>query len=250
MLNSSKWATPLNIENKARINLFCFPSAGSGANSFKQWAEVIPNWVKLYGIQYPGRETRWSEKPETDAKTLAAKIVGGITPLLNNLPFAFFGHSYGALLAFEAAHILNANHRPTPARLFLSARRGPQFAAEQPRFSSLPSGQFLEKLIDFNGTPAAVLANEELMDLMIPIIRADFAADESYLDSRKTPLALDLSIYRGKSDTHVPYKQLCAWADTTTGSTTTHTFTGDHFYLNDLRSGLFDVLQEELLLCL
>jgi medium-chain acyl-[acyl-carrier-protein] hydrolase len=247
MRNTSRWAVQLNPDTDARLHLFCFPSAGSGANSFKHWNARLPKWLKAFGIQYPGRETRWNEPAIKNAKTLAAQIAGSILPLLEDRPFAFFGHSFGALLAFEVSHILKSNQMPTPKRLFVSARRAPHIHAETPELSTLNDHALIEKLRQFNGTPAAVLESEEMMALMAPIIRADFEADETYRPDWTSLLDVDMSIYGGKRDSHVPYKKLSAWAKHTTGASTIHTFSGDHFYLNDLGSSMFGIMEQELL---
>jgi medium-chain acyl-[acyl-carrier-protein] hydrolase len=245
-MNNNKWFVRYQPRPQARLRLFCFVFAGGSASAFRLWHRVLPDWVDVCAVQYPGRETRWGELPESDAGRLSAGIAAGLGASLGEIPFAFFGHSLGALIAFEVARLLRAAGEPEPRRMFLSGRRAPQFKPHPPVFHPLNDQEFAETMGTLNGTPREVLDSPELMGALMPILRADFTLDELYVHQPGEPLWQDFSIYGGRDDAKVPEDHLRSWAGYTRGESRFRLFPGDHFYLRDMASAMFGVLGGEL----
>jgi medium-chain acyl-[acyl-carrier-protein] hydrolase len=216
----------------ARMRLFCFPYAGGNATLFRGWQRLFPEWIEICPLQYPGRGNRLREPPFTSVGPLAQDITQAVMPLLD-LPFAFFGHSMGAILAFEVTRELRKRSKRLPFHLFLSAVRAPQFRSTDPHAYDLPEPEFIEELRRLNGTPSEVLENTELMALMLPMLRADFAVSQTYAYvAGGGPLSGPVSVYSGVDDPSFSSEELEGWREHTTGAFSLHMFAGDHFYLH------------------
>lgn len=176
-------------------------------------------------------------------------LVEAMTPaLLHRLdkPFAFFGHSMGAIIGFEIARLLRRKHYPQPLHLFVSGRRAPQIPDPNPPTYDLPHLDFLRELRRLNGTPQEVLENPEMMALMLPILRADFTLTQTYSYSAEPPLDCSVSAFGGLQDNEVDPEYLEAWREQTTGSFSLQMFAGDHFFLNASQPQLLQALSREL----
>ncbi len=187
---------------QARLRLFCFPYAGAGAAIFRTWSGRLPDHVEVCPVQFPGRGTRLMEKPFTQLLPLVETLAQVLIPLLDK-PFAFFGHSLGALVGFELARQIRSQSGVQPVRLFVSAARAPQVPHRDRPTYALPEGEFLEELRRLNGTPGELLENAELMQIMIPILRADFAVSQTYVYAAEPPLACGISSFGGVQDHRV-----------------------------------------------
>lgn len=239
------WATCIQQRPGARLRLFCFPYVGGGTGVFRGWGELAPD-IEVWAIQLPGRERRFAEPAIPSITGVADKAVDGLRPLFDAGPFAFFGHSMGALLAFELARRLRS--RP-PVKLVVSAHSAPQLGLERTQFRHrLPDAEFIAELKRLDGTPAEVLENRELLELVLPTLRADFQAVETYAYDREPqpPLACPLIGYGGTEDVNVPPAHVEAWGELTSGPFGTYIFPGGHFYLNTHRAELFAQLARDL----
>jgi medium-chain acyl-[acyl-carrier-protein] hydrolase len=212
------------------LRLFCFPYAGAGASVFRIWANHLPT-IEVFSIQPPGRETRLREPCFTKLDSFIQALLPDLLPYLDS-PFAFFGHSMGALISFELARQLQRSRHQTPVHLFVSGRRAPHLPEIDPPLHQLPKPDFLQNLQSYNGTPASVLQNSDLMDLFLPILRADFALIETYKYRAESPLGCPISSFGGIQDSKVSLDALSAWRDQTSSTFTLQMFPGDHFYLN------------------
>lgn len=246
MAEHSPWVMTFRPNPAARLRLYCFPYAGGGASAYNTWPARLPGDVEVRAIQYPGRETRWSEPVQTEADALVSGILDGLREQLAELEYAFFGHSMGAMVAYEAARRVRAAGFPEPRLLLLSGRRAPHFRSPPPAMRTLPDLEFLDHLADLNGTPPAVLENKQLMQLLLPILRADFTLDETYRHAPGVQLQLPFAIYGGTDDRRLPEADLRAWAGYTRGPSLVRMFPGDHFYLKDPDCGIFEELAERL----
>lgn len=227
------------------MRLFCFPYAGGNATLFRSWQRLFPESIEICPLQYPGRGNRMRERPFTSVGPLAQDITQALLPLLD-LPFAFFGHSMGAILAFEVTRELRKRHKPLPFHLFLSAARAPQFRSRDLHAYDLPEPEFIEEVRRLNGTPNEVLENAELMALMLPMLRADFEASQTYAYVEEGgPLSCPLSVYGGTDDSF-SIAELEGWREQTTGAFSMHMFRGDHFYLHASETLLTGRLLREL----
>lgn len=176
---------------------------------------------------------------------LIQTLVQVILPHLDQ-PFAFFGHSMGALVSFELARQLRKSYGLTPIHLFVSGHRAPQLLLPDAPIHALPEAEFIEKLRNMNGTPIKVLEHAELMELTLPALRADFAVCETYSYISEPPLDCPITAYGGLKDNRVSHGQLEAWRAQTSDSFTLQLFPGDHFFLHSATPLLLRALSQEL----
>jgi medium-chain acyl-[acyl-carrier-protein] hydrolase len=227
-----RWIPFRKPDPKARLRLFCFPYAGAGALIFRKWSDALPRDIEVCPIQLPGRGTRLTEPPFTKLPCLIEALVRALDPLLDK-PFAFFGHSLGALIGFELARQIRRQYGLHPVRLVASAGRAPQIPHRASPIHTLPDKEFLAELRRLNGTPRELLDHEELMEVMLPILRADFALYETYLYSTEPPLNCPISAFGGLQDRRVNESDLEAWRSQTSASFSLRMFPGDHFFLKE-----------------
>jgi medium-chain acyl-[acyl-carrier-protein] hydrolase len=230
---------------QARLRLFCFPYAGASAAIFRTWSDGLPADVEVCPVQFPGRGTRLQEVPFKRLAPLVQALAQALVPLLDK-PFAFFGHSLGALVGFELARQLRRRSGVQPVRLLVSADRAPQLPARHRPIHALPEDEFLAELRRLNGTPGQLLDDMELMQIMLPVLRADFAAYQTYAYAPEPPLDCAISCFGGMQDQRVSRGELEAWRDQTRVPVSLQMFHGDHFFLNTARSLLLPVLAHEL----
>jgi medium-chain acyl-[acyl-carrier-protein] hydrolase len=230
---------------QARLRLFCFPYAGTGASIFRTWSDGLPADVEVCPVEFLGRGTRMMETPFTQLPPLVQALAQALAPLLDK-PFAFFGHSLGALVGFELARQLRRQYGVQPVRLFISADRAPQIPHQDRTIHALPEGEFLVELRRLNGIPGKVLEEVELMQIMLPVLRADLAVYETYVYSTERPLNCPISAFGGLQDHRVSRGDLEAWRGQTSGSFSLRMFPGDHFFLNTTQPLLLQVLSQEL----
>jgi len=229
----------------ARLRLFCFPYAGTGASIFRTWSDGLPADVEVCPVQLPGRGTRLMEIPFTQFSPLVQATVQALVPLLD-MPFALFGHSLGALIGFELARQLRRQSGLQPVRLFVSADRAPQIPPRAQPIHALSDREFLVELRRLHGIPGKVWEEAELMQIMLPVLRADFAVYETYVYSTEPPLSCPISIFGGLQDRRVSRGDLEAWRDQTSVSSSLMMFPGDHFFLNATQPLLLQALSQEL----
>ena len=230
-LGSSRWFYRPSPNRSCSLRLFCIPHAGAGASIFRKWPHQLPRHVEVCGIQLPGREARFEEPPHTELFGLVEALAKAVGPY-TNVPFALFGHSMGALIAFALAHELRRSHLPQPVQLMVSGRRAPQLPNNDPPIHDLPEEQFLRRISELNGTGGGVLQNEELMELLSPVLRADFKVCETYNSEPVEPLNCPISAFGGLQDTEVNQNEMAAWRQQTRRGFVLKMFSGDHFYLH------------------
>jgi medium-chain acyl-[acyl-carrier-protein] hydrolase len=185
------------------------------------------------------------EPPFSRLSLLVEALAEALVPLLDR-PFALFGHSLGSLVSFELARRLRANHQARPVRLFVSAGPAPQVPHRGLPIHSLPEREFAAELHRLDGTPEELLNHKELMDVVLPSLRADFALYESYQYSSGPPLSCPISTFGGLNDQRVNRADLEAWRDQTSASFSIRMFPGDHFFLKSTQPLLLRALAHEL----
>jgi surfactin synthase thioesterase subunit len=244
-LNTSPWTAGAKPNPRARVRLFCFPYAGGGATIYRNWASALPASVEVLPVQLPGRGRRLGEPAFTSVDELVPALSQALLPYFD-LPFVFFGHSMGATISFELACHLRREHGLEPQHLFVSGRRAPRVPNSNPSTHDLPDDEFIQALRDLNGTPKEVTEHPELMELMLPLLRADFALCETYTHKPAGPLQCPLSVYGGTQDVDVAREQLEAWREVTTGAFSLRIFPGDHFFLTSAEPLLLSAVAHEL----
>jgi medium-chain acyl-[acyl-carrier-protein] hydrolase len=231
---------------QARFRLFCFPYAGGGASVFRAWPDYLPPELEVCAIQLPGRENRLQERPLSQFPKVVCTLAEVLLPYLKG-PFAFFGHSMGAFISFELARHLRKEHKLSPFHLFVSGQRAPQKPDPYPPLHQLPDQEFIEGLHNrYNSIPQAVLKSAELMQILLPILRADLTVNETYAYQYDNPLDCPITAFGGQEDPETRHDDLLAWRDQTSDAFTLRMLPGGHFFLENARTLLLQALNDDL----
>jgi medium-chain acyl-[acyl-carrier-protein] hydrolase len=227
------WFSVLAAVARPRATLVCFPFGGGNSSTFRPWSRYLPADVQLLGVDLPGRGARFGEAMFTRVDDVIDALLAQRNYLARQGRLIFFGHSLGALLAFELACALERSGAPAPVHLIASGRGAPHLPRLDPPVHGLPNAQFIEQVKRFQGLPDEVLQHEELLELFLPILRADFALSESYRCTARARLSCDLTALGGTRDPMVGVDTLAPWGKHTRGQFQLHTFDGGHFFVND-----------------
>lgn len=242
----SRWFIFTGAHKSPQFRLFCFHHAGGSAQLFRTWHEFLPSNVQVVAIELPGHGTRFREPLLDRWRPIVSNVTRELTPLLD-VPYAMFGHSMGALLAFETARSIHRAGLRRPKALFASGRGAPCAPRRLPAIHQLDEPSFLAKLRRYNGCPPEVLASRELLDIFVPILRADFAVGETYSFDAGDLLEHPFWVLVGDRDDMVHEADIKRWGELTWSSTKHHTFNGDHFYLRAHERRLVNLIGSELL---
>lgn len=211
------------------VRLYCLPYAGASAAVYAKWKRRLPGWIEVAPIELPGRGRRLGEPLETTFSGLLGHVIEGVRPALGQ-PYAVFGHSLGALLAFELSHHLSQTQAPEPLVVFASGTHAPS-RRDAERFARLDSDDELKaELVRLGGTPAHLLEEEELMALTLPILRADFRVAGDYRAAPGRRIRAPLHVLAGTEDTTTP-ETLGAWREHTLGPFELTVLPGGHFFV-------------------
>jgi len=253
MLTPAETQTPWYVRferPEATLRLVCYAYAGGGASVYQKWRHLLPASVEVWSAQYPGRETRIRETPLQSVDALAKGAVEESGALFDE-PFALFGHSLGACVAFEVASRLHDERDVQPVHVIVSGSRPPHVPASKDRapMHTLSDEAFIDRLRDLGGTPAEILEDRAMMDLLLPILRADTKAAEQYqMPLSSTPsLACPVTVLGGKDDPFVSEEELRAWESLTHGPFRSRMLPGGHLFLQSRPSDVTDVIAETLL---
>jgi medium-chain acyl-[acyl-carrier-protein] hydrolase len=242
---ADRWIESPVKSQGAECRLFCLSYAGGSSTIFTPWQRALPNFVEVLPIQLPGRGSRMGEKPFTDLSRTARAIHDDLLPLFKEKPFAFFGHSMGATISFEVARILTAEDGILPFSLFVSGRQAPHVPDRYKPLYNLPHDEFIQELRRLNGTPKEVFEHQELLELVVPILRADFEAIDTYKYVPSAPLECPILALGGEDDVDIHREDLEAWQQHTARDFRYKIFPGDHFYLHtQLPALLRELIQE------
>ncbi len=231
MSQTSRWIAYRKPNPQARLRLFCFHYAGGGASVFRTWQNDLPSDIEVCPVQLPGRESRLREPAFVRLAPILDELPDVLQPLMD-MPFAFFGHSMGAIISFELTLRLRQLGRTLPLMLLLSGRRAPHCRETDPPLHDLPEAEFKAELMRLEGTPQEVLEHPELMELLLPLLRSDFAVCETYEHDESAVLDLPISAFGGLADHKVDKVHLEGWQKYTKGPFKLRMFQGNHFFLN------------------
>ncbi len=227
--------------------LFCFAHAGGGPSFFRPWRAALAPGIAVCPIALPGREGRLDERPFRRITELVEPLGAALLPHLSpDRPYALFGHSMGAVAAYEVARWLTSHARAGPACLLVSGRRAPGTAPPGQRISALPDDQFLAAVRQLNGMPLEVLREPELLSMLLPALRADFELAETYRPLPGGRLGCPVAAYLSTSDPEVTPAGVLGWQEVTTGEFSVRVFRGDHFYLKGDRPDVLSAVREDL----
>ncbi len=206
----------------------------------------MPDWIELRAIQLPGREGRRTEQPIPRIAAIADSLAREMLPLTDR-PYAFFGHSMGALVAFETARCLRRLGAPAPRALLLSGRRAPTIPEHDTPIHALSDTDFVDAMCArYNGIPQIILEQPDMMRMLLPIMRADIEAIETYTYRHEPPLAAPFFIYGGRDDPQMTTENTAGWQSLTDQAHAPKLFSGGHFYLQDERDALIAALVSDL----
>lgn len=242
---NTPWIKLYHPNPKACLRLFCFNYAGASASLFRAWAENLPGEIEVCPIQLPGREDRFKESLFTDMSLIAPKLASILLPY-TDLPFAFFGHSMGAILCYEVARQLRKNYSLTPVHLFVSSRRAPQLSPSSQPLHNVPESILVDQLRSMQGTSEMLLQDKKWRQFFFPILRADLSLCETYNYEPDAPLDCPISAFGGLQDDAISIIQLEAWRYQTDKLFTLKMFEGNHLYLNNTQSLLLKTISRDL----
>lgn len=233
----SQWFKYYRFNSNSKLRLFCFPYAGGSASVFDGWEKILPEYVDIIALQAPGRGERFLEDPISCLSKLVSHLTDEITPYLD-VPSIFLGHSNGALTCFELARNLQRCNLPKPSHIILSAKRAPRLPKVKPDLHNLPTPELIKELKKSNGTPLEILENSELMELVIPMLRADFSLSETYQYLDDIKLKSDVSLFCGSEDEDISKEDMMAWGNYISSSIIFHEICGGHFFINTEKEAL------------
>jgi medium-chain acyl-[acyl-carrier-protein] hydrolase len=229
----------------ADLKLLCFAHAGGGASVFNKWAAFLPPSIEVCAVQLPGRESRFSEPALQSLDVLVDALVEE-TRFLRTEKFALFGHSIGALIAFEFARALRRRGENVPETMLVSAFRAPQQPSPEPSPLGLSDSEFLAFVERYGGIPQALLGLRDAMQVFLPTLRADFSLVDRYVCKDDRPFEFPLIAFGGKSDEQVTAESLVEWQAHAAGRFTLHHCTGAHFFFQSHPHEFFELLSKEL----
>ncbi|MGX2992950.1 thioesterase II family protein [Streptomyces sp. JNUCC 64] len=245
-LDGERWIRRFHPSPGAAARLVCFPHAGGSAGSLFWLSALLSPRVEVLAVQYPGRQERRAEPPAPDIGTLADALATVLAPWWGEGPPAFFGHSMGAVVAYETARVLeSATGRSAPA-LFVSGRRAPSTAREE-RLHLADDRTLLAEVASQNGTPAALLDDPELVAMFLPALRGDYRAVERYRHRPGAPVRSPVTVLRGTEDPKVTAAEALAWREHTSGPTEVLAFDGGHFFVDRHRERIGSLIRSRLL---
>lgn len=244
----TRWARPVSGRHAApALRVFCFPYAGAGASVYSGWRLPAELAAEVWAVQPPGRENRQDEPLVTDFDGLVEAYRQHLTPLLDR-PFAFFGHSLGALAAFELARALRRRGAPQPRHLFLSAYRAPDRPAKREPVSPLSADEFVARMWEIAGPSPSAIRDPELLLLLAPLTRADCRLCERYRYTPEAPLDTPLTCFAAVDDCEVDVPDVDAWHRHTSRGCRLHRHRGGHLFLRDHSSQMLAEIATDLVI--
>lgn len=232
-MNPSPWLLRFVARPAATARLFCFSYAGGGGAIYRPFALGMPASIETIALQLPGRESRLREAPLNSVAAIVDAALPHIAAEADR-PFAFFGHSMGGLVAFEVARALRARGLPEPGQLIVSARRAPHLVEPDPPLHRLPDDAFIAELDRrYGGIPAEIRQHREILELLLPTMRADMTAIETHRHVPGPALGCPINVFGGTGDTRALREVLAPWREHTQATVQVQQFTGGHFYFGD-----------------
>jgi surfactin synthase thioesterase subunit len=246
--DSGLWVRRYHPAPGSRVRLFCFPHAGGSASYYHPVSAALSPAVEVAAIQYPGRQDRRLEPCVEDIGTLAALVWDELRPRLadgTGRPVALFGHSMGAVVAFEVARLMERDTGTGPAVLFASGRRAPSRTRDE-NVSGRDDAGVVREMRDLGGTDSRLLADPELLEMILPALRSDYRAIEKYHRGTDARITAPISVLVGDTDPRTTPEEAHAWREHTTGEVEVHTYPGGHFYLERQQAAVLGTIRDTL----
>ncbi|NUU25654.1 MAG: thioesterase [Streptomycetaceae bacterium] len=239
------WIRCFHPSPEALVRLVCFPHAGGAASFYFPLSANLHPHVEVLAVQYPGRQDRRLEAPVTDIRELAGQVRRALAACADDRPYAFFGHSMGAVVAYETALAADAENAG-PVRLFASGRRGPATERHEAAHRLLDDG-FIREIRSLDGTDATLFSDEELVRMILPALRADYRAIELYRGVRDARVTCPITVLIGDNDPKATVDEAAAWSSHTTADFDMQVYPGGHFYLVPNRTTVLERIRTTLI---
>jgi len=242
-VHNTQWLEFYRPRPEARVRLFCFPYAGGSALIFRDWQDSLPEFIEVWPIQLPARGKRVAEPPIREVPRVVDALQREL-PSPFSMPYALFGHSMGALLAFELARYGESIGRP-PVHLFIGARGAPHLPQER-KTCRLPDDEFIEELRRIGATPNEILSDPDLVRFFLPTVRADFQLAQEYNFVDAPPISCPIVALAGRTDREVSLNSMNQWSRHTRARHSLHLFPQGHFFLKESQPQVLALLASEL----
>lgn len=227
------------------FNLFCLSYAGGSKYSYRAFEKNTPSGLCIQALEYPGRGARSNELPAGEINLLVEDLYQQIAGQINSTPYAIYGHSLGAILAFLLARRLVQSGNPLPLHLFLTGCEGPSAIKREVERHLLEKESFVEELRRLKGCPDEILENKELFDYFEPIIRADFKLADTYSHEDGPPLDISFTVITG-SEEDMTDEDIFAWQRESRHEVDFIRMPGNHFFLFDHSSRILSLILHKL----
>jgi len=242
-----RWCEHLGKGGKAALQLFCFPYAGGSADVYRSWQRSLAPDCDLCLVHLPGRGRNIREQAFTSLGPLVQVLANCIREEAAGQPYALYGHSMGALIAFELARVLSQRGIRGPEHVFVSGRSASDWPRKSQPIFGLPQDEFISALRKLNGTQPEVLDDPAVFSLFVNVMRADFELADTYQFCPREPLACPITAYGGLDDEHVPVESCYAWRKHTVATCRVRMFAGNHFFIRNPGSEFINALRNDVL---
>jgi len=232
IIANPRWISRRHHNPAAALRLFCLPYGGGGTQIFAEWPALLGPELEIVPVLLPGREERIGEPAATRMDELIPALADGLAEQLPDRPFALLGHSMGGLIAFQLACQLALVGLPAPVHLFLSGC-GPVADPDRRQQHKLTDAELIDSLKRTNGTPSEFFESQDLVDLLLPTIRADFALAETFSVRADDSLPVPITAFAGRRDLSAGPDEVRSWRRHTTAEFSLHTMPGGHFFIHD-----------------
>ncbi|CCK26516.1 hypothetical protein BN159_2137 [Streptomyces davaonensis JCM 4913] len=240
------WLVAFDERPEASLDLICFPFAGASAPAFRPWLPLLPRSIALHAVQLPGRQDRMAEPAMGGHQEIVEALAEALATRDSTRPYAFFGHSMGALLSFELTRELRRRAAPAPVLLAVSGWPGPSGLPTHVPISTLPDDRFLAEVASLGGMPDEILAEPDLIDVLLPALRADFGVCERYRYQPDEPLDVPLIVFGSTQDPMSSMEGLSGWRTESTRPVRVRQYPGGHFYLLEHATAVVGAVVDEI----
>jgi medium-chain acyl-[acyl-carrier-protein] hydrolase len=239
-----RWFKHFGRSDSARIRLLCFHCAGGNAAMFREWPQLLPAFIEPIAVQLPGRMDRFSEAPFDSMELLVSELADVMKPLADQ-PFAFYGASMGARVAWTLAHVLRERGMPMPRLLYVASNVAPSVESSGREWNQ-PDSRLVEYLRDLGGTPPELLADSVLLSHLVSVLRADLTVLATHGFRPAEPLDIPLHAFAGREDAESPPEQMRAWHEETRARFGLDVLPGGHFFSPDGRRQILEIICDDL----
>jgi surfactin synthase thioesterase subunit len=237
-----------NNASSQKITLLCLPFAGGSFYAYRDFQKYTDDFVRVLPIDLPGHGRRMGEPLMRDIWQIIEDVFQQIRNHINE-PYAIYGHSMGTLMGYLVTQKIAKQGLPAPLHLFFSGRYAPSVLSKERDFHLLPRDEFIRRVMEYGGMPAEVMREQELMDLFVPIMQADFEAVSTYRYEASAPFQTPITVMSGLSDETTTYEEASKWQEVTTGDVTVKQFPGGHFFIFDHLPEIGKIVSQRLLEC-